>query len=230
MKTLFRALLVGAAAVNMASAANATVTASATAGCATYTTCGPLPITYDFDASTPLVLDAASIVGPGSSSGNFAQPLGSTGMYFSVGPSTVVHNNVTIGPLVSSFSLIWGSLDPYNILTVTTMAGSTVFNGTDIAALVPGAADGNQTSATSNPIVTFLLTGLDQQAVSFNMDSDTNAFEIDNIVVNTIGVGPHDGAVPEPATWAMMLLGFGAIGFSMRRRRSAKQWDLRQIA
>ena len=27
-------------------------------------------------------------------------------------------------------------------------------------------------------------------------------------------------AVPEPGTWAMMLLGFGAIGFSVRRRRS----------
>ena len=27
-------------------------------------------------------------------------------------------------------------------------------------------------------------------------------------------------AVPEPATWAMMLVGFGAIGFAMRRRRS----------
>ena len=26
-------------------------------------------------------------------------------------------------------------------------------------------------------------------------------------------------AVPEPATWGMMLLGFGAVGFSMRRRR-----------
>jgi hypothetical protein len=26
-------------------------------------------------------------------------------------------------------------------------------------------------------------------------------------------------AVPEPATWAMMLLGFGGIGFSMRRSR-----------
>jgi len=26
-------------------------------------------------------------------------------------------------------------------------------------------------------------------------------------------------AVPEPATWAMMLLGFGAIGFAARRRR-----------
>lgn len=27
------------------------------------------------------------------------------------------------------------------------------------------------------------------------------------------------GAVPEPATWAMMLLGFGTVGFAMRRRR-----------
>lgn len=27
------------------------------------------------------------------------------------------------------------------------------------------------------------------------------------------------GAVPEPATWAMMLLGFGAIGMASRRRR-----------
>lgn len=35
------------------------------------------------------------------------------------------------------------------------------------------------------------------------------------------------GAVPEPATWAMMLIGFGAIGVGMRRRRGA---TLRQAA
>lgn len=28
-------------------------------------------------------------------------------------------------------------------------------------------------------------------------------------------------SVPEPATWAMMILGFGAVGFSLRRRRKA---------
>jgi len=28
------------------------------------------------------------------------------------------------------------------------------------------------------------------------------------------------GAVPEPATWALMLLGFGGIGFVMRRKRT----------
>jgi hypothetical protein len=37
------------------------------------------------------------------------------------------------------------------------------------------------------------------------------------------------GAVPEPATWAMMLIGFGAIGSAMRRRKSDRQF-LRQLA
>lgn len=31
-----------------------------------------------------------------------------------------------------------------------------------------------------------------------------------------------DIAVPEPATWAMMLIGFGAVGFAMRRRRQVR--------
>jgi hypothetical protein len=31
------------------------------------------------------------------------------------------------------------------------------------------------------------------------------------------------GAVPEPSTWAMMLMGFGAVGFTMRRRRRIAQ-------
>jgi hypothetical protein len=41
-------------------------------------------------------------------------------------------------------------------------------------------------------------------------------------------VGSGAPAVPEPATWALMLLGFGAIGFKMRRSRKAA--SLMQLA
>jgi hypothetical protein len=37
------------------------------------------------------------------------------------------------------------------------------------------------------------------------------------------GGGVSVSAVPEPATWAMLLLGFGAIGFQIRRRRQRLQ-------
>jgi hypothetical protein len=37
-------------------------------------------------------------------------------------------------------------------------------------------------------------------------------------------------AVPEPSTWAMMLVGFGAIGASMRRRRRDRGATLPQAA
>jgi hypothetical protein len=54
---------------------------------------------------------------------------------------------------------------------------------------------------------------------------------LDNFAVRyqaVTGPGVMDGsatgrqittAVPEPGTWALMLVGFGAVGFSMRRRR-----------
>lgn len=55
----------------------------------------------------------------------------------------------------------------------------------------------------------------------YSNPGDTSAY------VSDWAVGPQytnyafrvAAAVPEPATWAMMLLGFGVIGFGMRRRR-----------
>ena len=47
--------------------------------------------------------------------------------------------------------------------------------------------------------------------LSFTFRQDPSFFRLDNISVNA--------AVPEPGTWAMMLIGFGAMGVSMRRRR-----------
>jgi len=39
--------------------------------------------------------------------------------------------------------------------------------------------------------------------------------------INDVPVGTS--AVPEPGTWAMMLSGFGALGFTLRRRRSSER-------
>jgi hypothetical protein len=37
--------------------------------------------------------------------------------------------------------------------------------------------------------------------------------------VSQVRINPAFALVPEPATWGMMLIGFGAIGFAMRRKR-----------
>jgi hypothetical protein len=44
---------------------------------------------------------------------------------------------------------------------------------------------------------------------------------VDNVQLDNVVMGGATGAVPEPATWAMMILGFGAAGTMMRRRRAA---------
>ncbi len=48
--------------------------------------------------------------------------------------------------------------------------------------------------------------------------SSGNSFEVDNFAGMSALAGPS-GAVPEPATWAMMIIGFGAVGAIIRRRK-----------
>ncbi len=59
--------------------------------------------------------------------------------------------------------------------------------------------------------VTFSSAG----GVNAGLSSTGTQFALDNLTINA--------AVPEPATWAMMLVGFGMMGATMRyRRRSTK--------
>ncbi len=48
----------------------------------------------------------------------------------------------------------------------------------------------------------------------FEWSNNSGAYDV---TVNYAGLG---GAVPEPATWAMMVAGFGLAGAAMRRRRT----------
>ena len=75
------------------------------------------------------------------------------------------------------------------------------FTGANL--LPPG--NGNQFSPLTNGYVNF--------AGAFDtviFGSGTNSLEIDNI----------SSAVPEPATWAMMVLGFMGVGFMAYRRKN----------
>ena len=67
-----------------------------------------------------------------------------------------------------------------------------------------------------------------QSAFSFygvdNLGS-IDEFRLDSSSINNgfapLGPVSLGGAVPEPATWAMMIIGFGAVGSAMRSRRRA---------
>jgi hypothetical protein len=147
------------------------------------------------------------------SGGNGAQPLGTAGNYLSVlGNGT---ENVSFSPR-SSFSFFWGSIDDYNTITIFTTNGSEALTGADVASLVGDGvqATGCQTVTNCNRYFTFTDTGGD--ITGFSMSSAQNSFEITNI----------SAAVPEPATWAMMILGFLGIGFMAYRRQNTGAFRL----
>lgn len=209
MRTLMKNLMfASAAALALPGAASAAVVISSiTPGTAPYS--GPAP-TYDFESAAPV---SGGLITTGSTSGVRAQPFGSTGNYWTVGPSDGSPGIMDLSAIgdIFNISFLWGSVDAYNSIdfldgdnnVIATFSGSDIFNP----------ANGSQTDPNLNPVVRFDVTGEHVGSLaSLRLRSTSNAFETDNFTVN---------AVPEPATWALMLLGFGAIGFGMRRRRSA---------
>ncbi len=60
------------------------------------------------------------------------------------------------------------------------------------------------------------------QTYGFYVHTTDNRFGPGRISVVSNAFAAATGAVPEPATWAMMLAGFGMIGFAARKRSSVK--------
>ena len=89
------------------------------------------------------------------------------------------------------------------LLAPTTLPYTTGETATTWANYGANWSSGSATSAT----VSFFNT---------NLDYSYNDFALDDISFNQVESG-----VPEPATWAMMILGFGLIGAGLRRRRMA---------
>ena len=76
----------------------------------------------------------------------------------------------------------------------------------------------------------FVQTGFDPGAEVWELDPVFLAAGMHTVTVSGASVGTRGGGtysgtinvappIPEPATWALMLLGFGVAGFAMRHRR-----------
>ncbi|WP_416907272.1 MAG: PEPxxWA-CTERM sorting domain-containing protein [Polymorphobacter sp.] len=110
--------------------------------------------------------------------------------------------------VLTGLSLYWGSVDSHNALEFLNADGSVVsaFTGSDLPRF-----DGNQTLGATNRRITFAMAG-QNEITQVRFRGQGNAFEFDTI-------GAAVGSVPEPASWAMLIAGFGLVGGAMRRRR-----------
>ena len=151
----------------------------------------------------------AGVVG-GSLAGEYAQPLFSDGSdYLAVRTNGIGTLQGTTG--YDSVSFFLGSIDAYNTVTLLDTLGNVIQSFTGSSFIIP--ADGDQTDPSTNRRVTLTRSGTDAAIGGIRFASSQNALEVDNVVF----------AVPEPTTWAMMFVGFGMMGASMRyRRRSTK--------
>jgi hypothetical protein len=204
-----------------ASVANASVVVSATP----YDLSAPdgLGVLVDFDHGLPngftltgegyLIqsgdngLGAAPAAGPSDTSDDNTAYLSIYGGWAKLLGTTAFHN----------VSLFWGSMDNYNSLDLLDASGN-VFK-TILSADVPAGGNGDQLGGWTNQRVNIAST---DSIYGVQFRSTTPAFEADNIFFSGRDQGEHlnvGGAVPEPASWALMLGGFGMVGGALRSRR-----------
>lgn len=165
-------------------------------------------VVFDFNSATPELTGMYSLV-TGTGSGA-AAPAGDLTQYAAVPTIGLPSGTATLdltglaGP-IGSFSFYWGSIDTYN--SIELLNGANSFYTLSGSMLPP--ATGDQGSGATNRRV-FVTLGAGEAVTAIRFNSSGVAFEFDDFAV---------GGVPEPETWAMMLLGFGLVGVSVRRRR-----------
>ena len=157
------------------------------------------------------------ITAAGSIGGVRAAPAGTPtgGVYQSIGTggsNTIDFSGWTGGKRLLSLSFYWGSVDSHNFVDFLNSKGN-VFQTVGGNSLP--AATGNQTLGLTNRRVFFnFLPSEDVQKI--RLRASGNAFEYD-----TFG-GTASAVIPEPASWMTMIIGFGLVGATLRRRaRSA---------
>ena len=146
--------------------------------------------------------------------GGAAMPAGGSSCFGYV-TSAINPNVATLStPNLSSVSFYWGSIDTYNFVDVLGAGGATIFS---IAGGALPPSNGDQGAASTNRRVNFIA-GAGEVITGLRLTSTGVAFEFDTFAASG-ALDPGGGVVPEPASWAMLIVGFGLVGVSSRRRR-----------
>lgn len=188
-------------------------------------------LTFEGQAGTiyqPLVTDGFIIEHPGFATNPSGIPNPSTYYHFhetsqiggTYGNGTGVLHVDTYWPSIYLSAVGGGefTLASFDIAAFTSYSKTYTVNG------YSGGISGTLVGSLSGPLgqfatVTGFAAPVDLVTFYASDQGSESGFLLDNVVVNAFG-----GAVPEPSTWAMMLIGFGAIGGGMRRKRSGLQF------
>lgn len=125
---------------------------------------------------------------------------------------TIPQTGVGSGSITTSASFL-GSTNDTDFISV-------LFNGSPVGLTELGDGLVEMAFATGVPITSGMLNQL-----VINGESRGNGSYGGQITFN-----PVNSAVPEPTTWAMLLFGFSAIGFAMRRRKEGKDTKRIRVA
>ena len=113
-------------------------------------------------------------------------------------------------PGIRGLSFYTGTHDTYNSITFTFNDNSTETLTGRLRNIAPFTSDGQ--TYTGQQRDGRLHFAFSKVLVDVELTSGGNAFEVSDFAAST--------AVPEPATWALMILGFGGAGAMLRRRRA----------
>jgi hypothetical protein len=129
-------------------------------------------------------------------------------------PEDILNQQAAIDSLPGDFQFDgdWNALADNTILTLTN-GNQLNFGETMFGMTIIGAHFGNVAGDAGNVSVFWLFDFGTEGADFVTLDDPTGW---SNATLYTTGSPP---GVPEPATWAMMLLGFGAAGTALRRSR-----------
>lgn len=144
--------------------------------------------------------------------------------YLGTATNVDIYMNFRAAELPTKFGNVWIN----NSYTCTTSIGTC-----DFPFVLTYLFDQNSAPMFFDSIAVTAFTGTDQISVSalFPAKSLQNFGYYEalpghrGVISGWLNVTPDSG-VPEPATWALMILGFGAVGFAMRRQAGAKRTDV----